>query len=229
VPNAAASVMPSLTGYRAQRTCYDQLHAPWSVARIFRGRDQTRRHRAPRRARLLRQFLCDDGPLPRPAVWSVPEHQDRPHAARHAGLAAEVLARPFMRPRAKRREWSQVWRLRPSTETLWRVVETSQGARRRCGRRDVAAGAHELGRLDQAQREGAVDPPLTSGMRNSPCSRGRTCSCSSAAARACCAPLLEGARRRRGRAEGAGRSRLRRPTRWPWARCTRAGAFQPRA
>lgn len=69
----AASVLPSLTGYRSRRALrYDQLIAPWSVARIFAedGDHDSDAIELVHGARggFYTQLLCDNGPLPRTAV-----------------------------------------------------------------------------------------------------------------------------------------------------------------
>jgi hypothetical protein len=69
----AASVLPSLAIFATQRALrYDQLRAPWSVARIFaedadRDSDAIELLHSARRG-FYAQFLCDDRPLTRPAV-----------------------------------------------------------------------------------------------------------------------------------------------------------------
>jgi len=72
----AASVLPSLVGFRTQRAVrYDQLRSPWSAARIFaedtdQDSDALELVHAARRG-FYAQFLCDDAlALPRAAVLS---------------------------------------------------------------------------------------------------------------------------------------------------------------
>jgi len=69
----AASVVPSLTSYRAQRAFrYDQLVAPWSVARIFAedGDHDSDALELVHSAHngFYTQLLCEDQPVPRVAV-----------------------------------------------------------------------------------------------------------------------------------------------------------------
>jgi hypothetical protein len=70
----ATSTLPSLTSYRSERALrYDELHLPWSVARIFaedgdQDSDAIELVHAARRG-FYAQFLCDlDTALPRTAV-----------------------------------------------------------------------------------------------------------------------------------------------------------------